>query len=163
MQLCPFSWKTGTHFWRTKRDGSLVSLSPAKIKNFWMGLPPDTDRIDAVYERRSDNRIIFFIGRLSRRNKATWNNQLQKTFWKLNLFRLALFIKYECSISIPFCLRPHFDRSIGITVDPTAGGDKSTRLQWRAFAFLCCQEGQLTGNGGILIPCHFQLQYYRKW
>lgn len=52
----------GAHFWRTKRDGSLVSLNPAQIKNFWIGLPPGTNRIDAVYERKSDSRIIFFIG-----------------------------------------------------------------------------------------------------
>ncbi|XP_042364162.1 matrix metalloproteinase-17 isoform X2 [Plectropomus leopardus] len=52
----------GAHFWRTKRDGSLVSLNPAQIKNFWIGLPPGTNKIDAVYERKSDSRIIFFIG-----------------------------------------------------------------------------------------------------
>ncbi|RVE59547.1 hypothetical protein OJAV_G00189850 [Oryzias javanicus] len=52
----------GSHFWRTKRDGSLVSLKPAQIKNFWIGLPPEMKKIDAVYERRSDSRIIFFIG-----------------------------------------------------------------------------------------------------
>lgn len=52
----------GAHFWRTKQDGSLESLKPAQIKNFWMGLPPGTNKIDAVYERRSDNNIIFFIG-----------------------------------------------------------------------------------------------------
>ncbi|XP_071763454.1 matrix metalloproteinase-25 [Centroberyx gerrardi] len=52
----------GVHFWRTKRDGSLISLSPALIKNFWMGLPPGTDKVDAVYERKSDSSIIFFIG-----------------------------------------------------------------------------------------------------
>ncbi|XP_061667161.1 matrix metalloproteinase-25 [Syngnathoides biaculeatus] len=52
----------GSNFWRTKRDGSLVSNNPAQIKNFWMGLPPGTNKIDAVYERKSDNRIIFFIG-----------------------------------------------------------------------------------------------------
>ncbi|XP_010749710.3 matrix metalloproteinase-25 isoform X1 [Larimichthys crocea] len=52
----------GAHFWRTKRDGSLVSLSPALIKNFWIGLPPGTNKVDAVYERRSDSSIIFFIG-----------------------------------------------------------------------------------------------------
>lgn len=51
----------GSHFWRTKRDGSLVSLNPAQIKNFWIGLPPEA-RIDAVYERKSDSRIIFFTG-----------------------------------------------------------------------------------------------------
>nr|XP_057918492.1 matrix metalloproteinase-17 [Doryrhamphus excisus] len=52
----------GAYFWRTKRDGMLVSLNPAQIQNFWMGLPPGTDRIDAVYERKSDSSIIFFIG-----------------------------------------------------------------------------------------------------
>ncbi|CAG5907277.1 unnamed protein product [Menidia menidia] len=52
----------GAQFWRTKRDGSLVSLKPAQIKNFWLGLPAHTKSIDAVYERKSDSRIIFFIG-----------------------------------------------------------------------------------------------------
>nr|XP_046232577.1 matrix metalloproteinase-17 [Scatophagus argus]XP_046232578.1 matrix metalloproteinase-17 [Scatophagus argus] len=52
----------GAHFWRTKRDGSLVSLSPALIKNFWIGLPPGTNKIDTVYERKSDSHIVFFIG-----------------------------------------------------------------------------------------------------
>ncbi|KAK3529239.1 hypothetical protein QTP70_021906 [Hemibagrus guttatus] len=52
----------GPYFWRMERSGSLVSLSPALIKNFWRGLPPGTEKIDAVYERKSDSRIIFFIG-----------------------------------------------------------------------------------------------------
>ncbi|XP_031597702.1 matrix metalloproteinase-25 [Oreochromis aureus] len=52
----------GAQFWRTQRDGSLVSLNPAQIKNFWIGLPEGTNKIDAVYERKSDSRIIFFIG-----------------------------------------------------------------------------------------------------
>ncbi|KAM9426637.1 matrix metalloproteinase-17 [Pholidichthys leucotaenia] len=52
----------GAHFWRTQRDRSLVSLNPAKIRNFWMGLPPGTNKVDAVYERKSDSRIVFFIG-----------------------------------------------------------------------------------------------------
>ncbi|XP_061564369.1 matrix metalloproteinase-25 [Cololabis saira] len=52
----------GPHFWRTKRDGSLVSLRPAQIKNFWMGLPSDVSKIDAAYERKSDHKIVFFIG-----------------------------------------------------------------------------------------------------
>ncbi|XP_076008086.1 matrix metalloproteinase-17 isoform X2 [Genypterus blacodes] len=54
----------GVHFWRTKRDGSLVSLNPALIRNFWMGLPPGITKIDAVYERKSDSSIVFFIGSL---------------------------------------------------------------------------------------------------
>ncbi|XP_062270021.1 matrix metalloproteinase-17 [Platichthys flesus] len=52
----------GAHFWRTTRDGSLLSLNPAQIQNFWIGLPPGTNKVDAVYERKSDSRIIFFIG-----------------------------------------------------------------------------------------------------
>lgn len=97
----PFSWKTGAHFWRTQRDGSLLSLTPARIKHFWNGLPPDTDRIDAVYERKSDSRIIFFIGRLSAafQESAVQTRQLGTTSWrkhflKLNedLFGLALLL-----------------------------------------------------------------------
>lgn len=53
---------SGPYFWRVQRSGSLVSLNPALIRNFWIGLPPDTDKIDAVYERKTDSRIIFFIG-----------------------------------------------------------------------------------------------------
>ncbi|XP_062298648.1 matrix metalloproteinase-25 [Scomber scombrus] len=52
----------GAQFWRTKQDGSLLSNKPAQIKNFWLGLPPGTNKVDAVYERKSDSRIIFFIG-----------------------------------------------------------------------------------------------------
>ncbi|KAK7123108.1 hypothetical protein R3I94_020029 [Phoxinus phoxinus] len=52
----------GPYFWRIQRSGSLVSFQPALIKNFWRGLPPGTDKIDAVYERKADGRIIFFIG-----------------------------------------------------------------------------------------------------
>lgn len=59
--LILFSLK-GAHFWRTQRDGSLVSLNPAQTKHFWHGLPPGTNKIDAVYERKSDSKIIFFIG-----------------------------------------------------------------------------------------------------
>ncbi|TSK14511.1 Matrix metalloproteinase-25 [Bagarius yarrelli] len=52
----------GTYFWRMQRSGTMVSLSPALIKNFWIGLPPGTEKIDAVYERKTDGHIIFFIG-----------------------------------------------------------------------------------------------------
>ncbi|XP_049320703.1 matrix metalloproteinase-25 [Astyanax mexicanus] len=51
----------GPYFWRMQR-GSLVSLNPAQITNFWIGLPQGTDKIDAVYERKTDSHIIFFIG-----------------------------------------------------------------------------------------------------
>ncbi|CAL1599368.1 unnamed protein product [Knipowitschia caucasica] len=52
----------GDQFWRTKRDGSLISLNPALIRNFWMGLPSGSYKIDAAYERKADSRIVFFIG-----------------------------------------------------------------------------------------------------
>uniref|UniRef100_A0A673HVC4 Matrix metalloproteinase-25-like n=1 Tax=Sinocyclocheilus rhinocerous TaxID=307959 RepID=A0A673HVC4_9TELE len=52
----------GPYFWRIQRTGSLVSFHPALIKNFWIGLPPGTNKIDAVYERKTDSRIIFFVG-----------------------------------------------------------------------------------------------------
>ncbi|XP_047465008.1 matrix metalloproteinase-25 isoform X2 [Mugil cephalus] len=52
----------GAQFWRIRKDGSLVSLNPALIKNFWFGLPQGTNKVDAVYERQSDSIIIFFIG-----------------------------------------------------------------------------------------------------
>ncbi|KAG1933418.1 matrix metalloproteinase-25 isoform X1 [Pimephales promelas] len=52
----------GPYFWRIQRSGSLMSFQPALIKNFWIGLPPGTDKIDAVYERKPDSTIVFFIG-----------------------------------------------------------------------------------------------------
>lgn len=38
-----------------------------------MGLPPETNKIDAVYERKSDSHIIFFIGK--------WQNSKVKLAW----------------------------------------------------------------------------------
>ncbi|KAA8581623.1 hypothetical protein FQN60_003204, partial [Etheostoma spectabile] len=55
----------GEQFWRIKQDRSLVSLNPAQIKNFWLGLPQGTNKVDAVYERKSDSSIIFFIVAMS--------------------------------------------------------------------------------------------------
>ncbi|XP_058627285.1 matrix metalloproteinase-25 [Onychostoma macrolepis] len=51
----------GPHFWRVHHSGSLMSLTAALIHSFWVGLPPETARVDAVYERR-DGHIVFFIG-----------------------------------------------------------------------------------------------------
>ncbi|XP_017552906.1 matrix metalloproteinase-25 [Pygocentrus nattereri] len=49
------------YFWRVHHSGSLMSFVPAVIHNFWIGIPPEIDKIDAVYER-SDGHIVFFIG-----------------------------------------------------------------------------------------------------
>ncbi|KAK7167784.1 hypothetical protein R3I94_001998 [Phoxinus phoxinus] len=51
----------GPHYWRVHHSGSLMSLTPALIHSFWIGLPPETSRVDAAYERR-DGYIVFFIG-----------------------------------------------------------------------------------------------------
>ncbi|KAA0705662.1 Matrix metalloproteinase-25 [Triplophysa tibetana] len=51
----------GQHFWRVHQSGSLMSMNPALIHNFWIGLPPEMNHVDAVYERR-DGYIVFFVG-----------------------------------------------------------------------------------------------------
>uniref|UniRef100_A0A8C5WI92 Matrix metallopeptidase 25 n=1 Tax=Leptobrachium leishanense TaxID=445787 RepID=A0A8C5WI92_9ANUR len=50
------------YFWRIQASGQLISLSPAHIHRFWTGLPQDLDKLDAVYERSNDSRIIFIAG-----------------------------------------------------------------------------------------------------
>ncbi|XP_019604272.2 matrix metalloproteinase-17 [Rhinolophus sinicus] len=52
----------GRYFWRLTRDRQLVSLQPAQVHRFWRGLPLQLERVDAVYERTSDHRILFFEG-----------------------------------------------------------------------------------------------------
>ncbi|XP_077015412.1 matrix metalloproteinase-17 [Tamandua tetradactyla] len=52
----------GKYFWRLTRDRHLVSLQPAHVHRFWRGLPPHLDSVDAVYERPSDHKIVFFKG-----------------------------------------------------------------------------------------------------
>ncbi|KAM4855345.1 matrix metalloproteinase-17 [Urocitellus parryii] len=52
----------GKYFWRLNRDRHLVSLQPAQMHRFWRGLPLHLDSVDAVYERTSDHKIVFFKG-----------------------------------------------------------------------------------------------------
>ncbi|XP_040203581.1 matrix metalloproteinase-17 isoform X2 [Rana temporaria] len=52
----------GKYFWRLTRNKHLVSLQPAQIHRFWKGLPLNMDSIDAIYERRTDHKIVFFKG-----------------------------------------------------------------------------------------------------
>ena len=35
---------------------------PVEITRFWYGLPKDLERVDALFERSIDGKIIFFIG-----------------------------------------------------------------------------------------------------
>ncbi|XP_056408616.1 matrix metalloproteinase-17-like [Hyla sarda] len=50
------------YFWRVQATRQLVSLNPAHLGRFWMGLPPDLPRVDAVYERANDSKIVFIAG-----------------------------------------------------------------------------------------------------
>ncbi|XP_071978861.1 matrix metalloproteinase-17-like [Engystomops pustulosus] len=52
----------GRYFWRVEATRQLVSLNPAHLGRFWMGLPPDLPRVDAVYERANDSKIVFIAG-----------------------------------------------------------------------------------------------------
>ncbi|XP_057892707.1 matrix metalloproteinase-17 isoform X1 [Melospiza georgiana] len=52
----------GKYFWRLTRNKHLVSLQPAQIHRFWRGLPLNLESLDAVYERISDHKIVFFKG-----------------------------------------------------------------------------------------------------
>lgn len=56
------SFLPGKYFWRLTRDRHLVSLQPAQVHRFWRGLPLHLDSVDAVYERTSDHKIVFFKG-----------------------------------------------------------------------------------------------------
>ena len=51
-----FQW-----FWRFNELG-LMEMFPAKIKNFWYGLPQNFSNVDAVYENQMDQKIYFFKG-----------------------------------------------------------------------------------------------------
>lgn len=41
---------------------TLVSLNPAHLHHFWHGLPRELTRLDAVYERHNDSKIVFIAG-----------------------------------------------------------------------------------------------------
>jgi len=46
-----------------KNNGTLSRKPSAKVHEYWRDLPEQTEKIDAVYERQSDNKIVFFIGK----------------------------------------------------------------------------------------------------
>ncbi|XP_077129773.1 matrix metalloproteinase-25 [Ranitomeya variabilis] len=52
----------GRYFWRVQATRQLVSLNPAHLGRFWLGLPPDLPRVEAVYERANDSKIVFIAG-----------------------------------------------------------------------------------------------------
>ncbi|XP_070621519.1 matrix metalloproteinase-17-like isoform X2 [Erythrolamprus reginae] len=52
------------YFWRLSQSRHLTSPQPAVIPRFWRGLPSALRKVDAVYERPADHRILFFSGPL---------------------------------------------------------------------------------------------------
>lgn len=52
----------GPWFWRVGPDKRILPHYPKQINKFWYSLPPDLDRIDAIYERPSDRLIVIFRG-----------------------------------------------------------------------------------------------------
>ena len=35
---------------------------PVEFNRFWYGLPDNFDKVDAIYERSADGKIVFFSG-----------------------------------------------------------------------------------------------------
>ncbi|XP_071094306.1 matrix metalloproteinase-17-like [Haliotis cracherodii] len=56
-EVCLF---IGKFFWRL--DSRHILRDPVHIHKFWYGLPVSVDHIDALYERPTDGKIVFFSG-----------------------------------------------------------------------------------------------------
>lgn len=52
----------GKYFWQLTWVQYLMSLKPAQIHCFWRGLPLHLDSVDAMYERTSNHKTVFFKG-----------------------------------------------------------------------------------------------------
>ncbi|KAG8195098.1 hypothetical protein JTE90_013576 [Oedothorax gibbosus] len=53
----------GRYFWRLHANRTLRAGYPVAINRFWHALPADIEKIDALYERLSDTKIMFFTGK----------------------------------------------------------------------------------------------------
>lgn len=54
---------SGQYFWRINQYSGTHKPVAVKIYNFWYGLPDNLTKIDAIYERPQDHKIVIFIGR----------------------------------------------------------------------------------------------------
>ena len=66
----------------------IIQGKPTEIHSFWYGFPTSADHVDAVYERKTDGKIIFFIGmyyekRISFFEVYLWrcNDALKSRLW----------------------------------------------------------------------------------
>ncbi|XP_055935789.1 matrix metalloproteinase-2-like [Argiope bruennichi] len=53
----------GRHFWRMDMNRTVKAGYPVLIERFWHTLPIDIEKVDAVYERPIDTKIVFFTGK----------------------------------------------------------------------------------------------------
>ncbi|XP_054724008.1 matrix metalloproteinase-2-like [Uloborus diversus] len=53
----------GKYFWRLDKNHTLRAGYPVSIDRFWFDLPANLTHVDAVYERPTDTKIVFFVGR----------------------------------------------------------------------------------------------------
>ena len=54
---------SGQYFWRINQYSGTHKPVAVKIFNFWYGLPENLTKIDAIYQRPHDHKIVIFIGR----------------------------------------------------------------------------------------------------
>ncbi|XP_037072230.1 matrix metalloproteinase-2-like [Pollicipes pollicipes] len=54
---------SGRYFWRINQYSGTHKPVAVKISDFWYGLPENLTKIDAVYQRPHDHRIVIFTGR----------------------------------------------------------------------------------------------------
>ncbi|GIY72997.1 matrix metalloproteinase-17 [Caerostris darwini] len=53
----------GKYFWRMDVNRTLKAGYPVPIERFWYALPPEIEKVDALYERPIDTKIVFFTGK----------------------------------------------------------------------------------------------------
>jgi len=72
-------------FWRlgpgdqTHHSWTVQPPEPEPLKQFWSGLPPELEKVDAVFERPSDRRIFIFSGKYNTRR--AFDGRLYKIFF----------------------------------------------------------------------------------
>lgn len=50
------------YFWWLRENKTLTRIEPVEISLYFVDLPKNITKVDAVYERPRDKKIIFFIG-----------------------------------------------------------------------------------------------------
>ncbi|CAG2162260.1 unnamed protein product [Oppiella nova] len=56
-------WLPYVYFWWLQENRDINRAEPTEITHYWPHLPKDLVKVDAVYERHKDAKIVFFIGK----------------------------------------------------------------------------------------------------